>query len=135
VAALYANFGGSAWHSDLNVDGIVDGEDVQTLITDFVATVNGDFDLDGDVDGRDFLTWQRNLNSGTRYDQGDADLNGVINGADLAIWQAAFGNMEATVGVGELAANAAVVPEPCGLGAIWLMTICGMLGRTKRLPC
>jgi alpha-amylase len=111
VSALYSAFGGSAWRPDLNVDGVIDVDDVQTLITNIVGTVNGDFDLDGDVDGRDFLTWQRNfgLTSGARYDLGDADLNGVINGSDLAVWQAAYGNASLT-------ANAAIsvaVPEPC----------------------
>ena len=61
VAALYGAFGGSAWLMDLNVDGLVDVQDVQTLITDIAQTVNGDFDLDGDVDGSDFLVWQRGV--------------------------------------------------------------------------
>lgn len=70
VAALYAAIGDTAWRADLNVDGIIDTEDVQTLVTQLVRTTYGDFNLDGVVDGRDFLIWQRNVNAGVRYDQG-----------------------------------------------------------------
>jgi alpha-amylase len=110
VAALYSAFGGNAWRPDLNVDGMVNLSDVQTLITNIVGTVNGDFDLDGDVDGRDFLTWQRNsgLQTGVRYDLGDADLNGVINGNDLAIWQAEYNS----AGLVASSAVSVAVPEP-----------------------
>jgi hypothetical protein len=135
VAALYASFGGSAWRSDLNVDGLVDTSDVQTLITNFAGTVNGDFDLDGDVDGRDFLTWQRNVNSGTRYDQGDADLNGVIDAADLAVWQGAYGSTGGLLGTSEVTASATAVPEPCALGAVCVMAVCVVSGRTRLLQC
>jgi alpha-amylase len=126
VSALHNAFGGSAWRPDLNVDGIVDFDDVQTLITNIVGTVNGDFDLDGDVDGRDFLTWQRNLGlaSGVRYDLGDADLNGVINGNDLSVWQAAYRNASPV-------ANAAVsvaVPEP-NTSALVILAGTSLMGR------
>jgi glycosidase len=128
VAALYADFGSSEWLADLNVDGRVDMDDVQTLITAIFRTTNGDFDLDGHVDGRDFLTWQRNMNSGTRYDQGDANLDGVIDGADLTVWQNAYG-AGGLSGWGQIAATA--VPEPTGWGALWWVGMMCGLRRNK----
>jgi hypothetical protein len=126
VAALYANFGSDDWLGDLNVDGLVNVGDVQTLITEIFGTMNGDFDLNGNVDGRDFLIWQRNVNSGTRYDQGDADLNGVVDAADLAIWQAAYGTSGA-LGLGQMTATAMAVPEPASFWAIgWAAVIIGL---------
>lgn len=110
VAALHAAFGGSGWLEDLNADGSVDIDDVQTLVTDLARTVNGDFDLDRDVDGVDLLAWQ--LGAGTiaggLYSQGDADLNGAIDQIDLSIWEAVYG----TQGLGAQASAAAAVPEP-----------------------
>ena len=110
VAALHAAFGGSSWREDLNADGSVDIADVQTLITDIVRTVNGDFDLDRDVDGADLLIWQ--LGAGTiaggLYGQGDANLDGAIDQSDLAIWQ----NLYGTNGLAALASAVAPVPEP-----------------------
>ena len=133
VAALYSAFGTTDWLPDLDVNGIVDIADVQTLITEIAQTVNGDFDLDGDVDGRDFVIWQRNEGTtvGSRYDLGDADLNGVIDGNDLAIWQQAYGSVDLSA----LSANAQVVPEP---SAVVLGVMFGFVlleGARNRTPC
>jgi hypothetical protein len=110
VAALHAAFDSSNWLEDLNADGVVSILDVQSLISDIVRTVNGDFDLDRDVDGADFLAWQ--IGAGTTvagfYSQGDADLNQAINQVDLAIWEGVYG----TQGVAVQASAAASVPEP-----------------------
>ena len=110
VAALHAAFGGSGWLEDLNADGLVDIDDVQTLISDIARTVNGDFDLDRDVDGTDLLAWQ--LGAGTiaggLYSQGDADLNGTIDHNDMSIWAGVYG----TQGLAAQAVAAAAVPEP-----------------------
>jgi len=110
VAALYSAFGSSEWLEDLNADGTVDIDDVQTLISDIVRTVNGDFDLDLDVDGSDLLAWQlgAGVASGGLYSKGDADLDGAIDEADLAIWQSLYG----TQGMVVSTSAAATVPEP-----------------------
>jgi hypothetical protein len=51
--------------------------------------IAGDFDGDSDADGRDFLRWQRTLES--RVDlSADASSDRVVNSADLAVWRSAF---------------------------------------------
>ena len=50
MTALYAGFGTTTWLTDLNVDGVVNIADVQTMVTNLFRTVAGDFNLDGQVD-------------------------------------------------------------------------------------
>lgn len=112
VAALHTGFGSGGWLLDLNVDGVVNVDDVSTLVTDVLRTSPGDFNLDRQVDGADFLVWQRNLGtSGARFDQGDANFDGVVNAEDLAVWRSSFG----FIGPASAFAAASSVPEPCGL--------------------
>lgn len=107
VAHLHANFGGTGWLEDLNVDGTVDIDDVVTLITELADTSFADFNLDGIVSGSDFLAWQIGFGTSptATFDQGDADLSGTVDDADLATWLSLFGNPAS-------AATAAVIPEP-----------------------
>lgn len=82
---------------------------------------DADFDGDGDIDGADFLTWQRNLGSGTSTSQGDADNDGDVDGDDLAVWQMQFDAappQSAVVGV----------PEPTSL----VLVLCGGLLLLRR---
>ena len=115
---------------DLNVDGMVDTLDAETLVTKVFGATPGDFNLDGMVDGRDFLTWQRHAGtvSAGRYDQGDADFNGVIDGADLAVWQQAYSATEPLA----LNASANAVPEPSALGLCGMGGLLLSLGTVKR---
>ncbi len=141
VFHLHANFGGSTWLEDLNVDGTIDIADVETLITDLVDTSFADFDLDGDVDGNDFFAWQRNLGTSpsARFDQGDANLNGFVGSNDLMSWKSLFGNS------GTLAAGSAAVavPEPTTACLLMAMLIGLSLSRSRchappampHLPC
>ena len=57
----------------------------------YVAQQPGDYDYDGDVDGRDFLKWQRSLNSTTDL-SADGNRNRIVEIGDLGIWQNGFGN-------------------------------------------
>ena len=59
MAALYGSFGSPSWLTDLNVDGAVNIADVQTMITNLVRTVPGDFNLDGSVDAADYVVWRK----------------------------------------------------------------------------
>jgi hypothetical protein len=47
--------------ADFDVNGIVDGLDLQIWEGAYGLTVAGDADGDGDSDGQDFLVWQRQL--------------------------------------------------------------------------
>ena len=130
VAALYDNFGSTAtWLLDLNVDGVIDVEDVRTLVGDLARTSFADFNLDGRVDGADFMIWQRGLTAGLgQFHWGDANLDGVVDHVDLAVWQADFGQVAPLVN--SLAATAAV-PEPAA--AVLLVWGAAVLGcRTSR---
>ncbi len=48
-------------YGDANLDGLIDGDDVATLLTSMFANKsgwgNGDFSCDGVIDGEDFITW------------------------------------------------------------------------------
>ena len=87
---------------------VVAGGNGEILRATFLgASVNdADFDNDGDVDGADFLTWQRNLGTGTTNTQGDANGDSVVNAADLTIWKGDFGQGTPA------AAAVGAIPEP-----------------------
>lgn len=79
----------------------------QVILSDFLPSRPGDFDLDGDIDGIDFLAWQRGLGtvgSATVFD-GDANGDGNVDAADLAIWKSNYATASAV---------ATTVPEPTG---------------------
>ena len=129
--ALYASFGGTDWLADLNDDGTVSLLDIETLITDLVRTVHGDFDLDRDVDGADFLILQRNMGllAGARFDQGDANLDGVIDANDFAAWQTHYGFQ----GEAFVAAAITAIPEPSAI-VLSLASILVIATFSRRIP-
>src|SRR3954447_1370326 len=61
MSALYAAFGTTTWTMDLNVDGLVNIEDVKTMVMKLFRTMPGDFNLDGQVDGADYVLARKNL--------------------------------------------------------------------------
>lgn len=115
VAALYASFGNPSWTMDLNVDGVVDRSDVQTMVTQLFRTQPGDFNLDGQVDSADYVILRKNgiIASGATYLQGDANFDGAVNAADMAIWRSHFGFVRQALTPGSGSGlNGAPVPEP-----------------------
>ena len=132
MSALYAGFGPATWLLDLNVDGVVNIEDVKTMVTNLFRTVPGDFNLDGSVDSADYVVWRKNLgqNSAT-FAQGDATYNGSIGMDDYAIWQANFGFVRQPLAAAGSGA-AAAVPEPSGVVLVGVMFLLGQVLWRKR---
>jgi hypothetical protein len=121
VTALYSSFGTTTWQMDLNVDGVVNIEDVKTLITKDFRTVPGDFNLDGQVDGSDYVVWRKNFGrTGANFLQGDATFDGTIGNDDLAVWRANFGFVRQALGSSGSGVSLAAVPEPA---AVWIALI------------
>ncbi len=90
--------------------GVTDNQgSLANTIVAFELSLNitGDFDNDGDADGTDFLTWQRNVGTGTSLEEGDATADGNVDAADLAIWQGEYGTLS-------VASQASLqsIPEP-----------------------
>jgi alpha-amylase len=122
MSALYSSFGTTTWTMDLNVDGVVDISDVQTMVTKLFRTVPGDFNLDGQVDGADYVVLRKNLgHTGATFLQGDATFDGVIGADDLQLWRANFGFVRQPLSAAGSGVSLAAVPEP----AAWrLISIC-----------
>ena len=80
------------------------------------ALEDADFNGDGDIDGSDFLTWQRNLGTGSSLSEGDANGDSLVDAADLGIWEQQYGQAPA------VAANS--VPEPTALLLIFSALAC-----------
>jgi alpha-amylase len=129
VTALYASFGTTTWLTDLNVDGVVNIDDVKTLITKDFRTVAGDFNLDGQVDAADYAIWRKNLgHTGANFLQGDATFDGVIGLDDLQVWRANFGFVRQPLAPAGSGASFAAVPEPA---SVWIALVA--LGGTLTL--
>jgi glycosidase len=134
MAALYAGFGTTTWLTDLNVDGVVNVLDAQTMVTELFRTVAGDFNLDGSVDSADYVVWRKNDGqSGATFAQGDATFNGTVDDDDLQQWRLNFGFVRQPLPAAGSGATSAAVPEPTAwlLGAIGFAWV-GVLRRRKR---
>ncbi len=136
VAALYSNFGNLSWTMDLNVDGVVNVSDVQTLVTQLARTVPGDFNLDGVVDAADYVLLRKsgNIASGALYTQGDADFDGDVDATDMAIWRSHFGfvRQALTPGSGSSLQGTAV-PEPMSWTLALLAAAAAAIVRRKTI--
>jgi hypothetical protein len=112
MALVYSSFASPTWLTDLNVDGDVNIADVQTMITNLLRTVPGDFNLDGSVGAADYAVWRKSLGaSSATYMQGDADLDRDVDDNDYAIWRSQFGFLRGPLTAGSGSALAAI-PEP-----------------------
>jgi hypothetical protein len=90
-------------------------------------TYRGDLDLNGIVDGNDFTVLQQNfgatgLGVGKGWMKGDADLNGVVDGNDFTIIQQNFG---AGSGAPLAPPEGNMVPEPSTLVLALLAGLAG----------
>ena len=138
VIELYNGFGipdsnPDFWSLDLNVDGMVDEDDVSTMITELLRSELGDFDLDGDVDGGDFLLLQQGLGAtgGALYLAGDANLDGIVDHDDHQIWESVFGFVRTPL-VAPAVGGAASVPEPTSSGLAMIVMLSWTVGSCFR---
>jgi hypothetical protein len=126
MAALYASFDSPSWLMDFNVDGAVDLNDVDTMISEIFRTARGDFNLDGSVSAADYVIWRKSHSgSGTRFIDGDADLDGDVDESDYGVWRSSFGFVRQELVAGMAASPPAMsVPEPAIL-ASWILAFIG----------
>jgi glycosidase len=131
LEALYANLGPATWLFDLNVDGVVDEADAETLITQLARTVPGDFNLDGVVDAADYTVWRNLLGQAGSALIADGDFNGQVDGNDYLVWKAAYGFEREPFGAPG-AGGLAIVPEPSAITLVVLLlaVVSVMVNRT-----
>ena len=75
---------GQFHNSTAGVTGLTLGwiDDGSSKVT-VMATYAGDFNVDGVVDGLDLNIWKTNFGVGTAWRLGDANYDGLVNGLDL----------------------------------------------------
>ena len=109
---------------DLDGDGDADEDDMAILVTGYLDTAFGDFDLSKTVDATDLVRLAVNYGqSGGAggWDRGDANGDGIFNAVDLSILAANFGF--------DNAGGPAGVPEPA---TIALLAVGGLIALRRR---
>jgi len=115
---------------DLNNDGVVDGDDLTTMVetcvetTVGIGTAPGDFNLDGLIDGTDLAIMKTHFGDlGAGWADGNANFDELIDGTDLALLKTYFG-FDATAG--------GTVPEPATLGLLAVGAAAAIARRHRR---
>ena len=91
---------------DVDHNGLVELVDSQYWITDIKQTSGGDANLDGEVSFPDFLALSENFGGAGGWSEGDFDFNGVVQFQDFLLLSENFGKTSSEV---------SAVPEPTGL--------------------
>jgi hypothetical protein len=90
---------------DLDFDDVVDGADIEEMVTGILGTIMGDANLDNTVDGQDFLIWNdHKFQPSNGWSEGDFNCDGTTDGQDFIIWNenkftSADGSSPLTVGL------------------------------------
>ena len=115
---------------DLNNDGIIDGDDLATMVetcvqtTVGIGTALGDFNLDGLINGTDLAIMKVHFGqTGVGWACGNANSDDLVNGTDLAVLKTYFG-FDASAG--------GAVPEPATLGLLAMSAAAGLARRHRR---
>lgn len=81
---LYAEFGDE---QALPIVGNFDPPVSNSIVSDPVVDLPGDYDNSGTVDGADYAVWKENFGRAGIGLPGDGNLDGVVNIADMSIWR------------------------------------------------
>lgn len=159
LTILTGDVGGGGLSGDFNGDEVLDGSDVDSLVSSITSgNFDASFDLDGDgsLDSADLSEWlttagANNLASENPYLVGDANLDGTVDSTDLGLLLNNFSGNDVGYTGGDLntdslvnstdlglllnnfnanAASASQVPEPNGLTTIVLAML--LLSRSLR---
>ncbi|MEN1679858.1 MAG: dockerin type I domain-containing protein [Planctomycetota bacterium] len=90
---------------------VTNSDSSESLMLYFAPALAGDFNTDGIVDAADYTVWRDSLNATGSGLAADANLDGTVDVLDYALWSTNFGAV--------LPTNAAAVPEPRILIAVW----------------
>ena len=89
IDLLAANLDGHELSFDLNQDGAISSADMQSLLKEVLETTYGDVNLDGLVDQRDLQTVTANLyQHDTGWAKGDFNGDATTDGSDINLWLA-----------------------------------------------
>lgn len=125
------------WLLDVNPDGVLDGDDAELLVTEFLGETTGDLTRDGLIDLDDaaaLITALRDANDyATQFDldilvTGDINRDFKFNLSDIEPFLALYGE-NAAAAAQVILAGGLPVPEPT-TGVVLLSTL-GLLGRRR----
>lgn len=125
IDLLFAQLGAPSWTYDLTSDGVVDQQDVDTLLATILHIRPGDANLDGQVDRTDAAILARNLGAAGGWSHGNFNGDATITLADLTLQsQNLFLPPPAN-------SPLVAVPEPAtlGLAALFLAGLTGYMRR------
>jgi alpha-amylase len=138
IDTLYDRLGktGDNWFEDLNVDGVVDQSDVNTLVRQVLRSEFGDFNLDAKIDAVDLGLLASNWGQTNRgYATADANGDGFVDAVDLGLLATYWGFGVAPQHAQSIYAAAysigfTAIPEPATLSLLGLGAT--LLGRRNR---
>ena len=105
-----------AWFYDLNVDGTISEDDIDTLVMDIFRTTFGDIDLDGSVNLDDFNTLAINYNTSGGWARGDFNGDGFVDIDDFNTLAIHYGvGSGGTGGTGSAAIQSLIATSDLGI--------------------
>jgi glycosidase len=138
IDALYRRIGktGDIWYEDLNVDGIVNQLDVNTLVRQILWSEFGDFNLDRKIDAVDLGILASNWGQSNRgYASADANGDGLVDAVDLGLLSTYWGfgvasQQQQSIYSAAYTLGFSAVPEPVAVGLFGMGIVA--LGQRQR---
>ncbi len=89
INALFGLLGSTDWFNDIDASGVVDQDDIAAMLTTIFETSPGDLNLDGFVGLDDLDTllanWNQTIAPGLAYQSGDSNGDGFVGLTDLDV--------------------------------------------------